>query len=68
MLWPCLLYFLFGLPVAIAAIIFANKTSLSTPGRTQHRASAITIFLHLIGCLAFTAGFIIWSFVHAPMT
>jgi len=67
MLWPSLLYYLFGLPVAIAAITFANEQDLSTPGRTQHRASAITIFLHLIGCLAFSAGFLIWSFVHANM-
>ncbi len=68
MFWPCGFYFLFGLPVAVAAFTFANKQDLSTPGRTQHRASAITIFLHLIGCLALTAGFLIWSFVHAPMT
>jgi len=63
MLWPLLLYFLFGLPAAVAAISFANKQDLSTPGPTQHRASAITIFLHLIGCLALAAGFIIGKFI-----
>jgi 1,4-dihydroxy-2-naphthoate octaprenyltransferase len=68
MLWPCILYFLFGAPVAFAALIFANTRDLSTTGPTQHRASAITIFLHLIGCLALSAGFLIWSFVHAPMS
>jgi 1,4-dihydroxy-2-naphthoate octaprenyltransferase len=65
MLWPTLLYFLFGLPTAVAAISFANIHDLSTPGRTQHRASAITIFLHLIAALAISAGCLIWTFVHA---
>jgi 1,4-dihydroxy-2-naphthoate octaprenyltransferase len=67
MLWPTLLYFLFGLPVAVAAISFANVHDLSTPGRTQHRACAITIFLHLVGCLTLSVGFLIWTFVHARM-
>ncbi|MGA2171667.1 MAG: 1,4-dihydroxy-2-naphthoate octaprenyltransferase [Sedimentisphaerales bacterium] len=63
MLWSTLLYFLFGLPTAVAAISFANVKNLSTPSPTQHRASAITIFLHLLGCLALSAGFLIWAFV-----
>jgi 1,4-dihydroxy-2-naphthoate octaprenyltransferase len=58
MVWPLLLYLLFGLPASVAAINFANVPDLSTPGPTQHRASAITIILHLIGCLALAAGFI----------
>ncbi len=62
MLWPTLLYFLFGLPVAIAAISFANAHDLSTPGRTQHRASAITIFLHLVGCLTLSTGCLLFAF------
>jgi 1,4-dihydroxy-2-naphthoate octaprenyltransferase len=67
MLWPTLLYFLFGLPIAIAATSFANAHDLATPGPTQHRASAITIFLHLVGCLTLSAGFVLWTFVHASM-
>ena len=63
MLWPALLYFLFCMPVGIAAIRFANVHNLSTPGRTQHRASAITIFLHLLAALTLSAGFLIGSFV-----
>jgi 1,4-dihydroxy-2-naphthoate polyprenyltransferase len=68
MVWPLLLYFLFGLPAAVAAINFANVPDLSTPGPTQHRASAITIFLHLIGCLALAAGFIIGKFILSQMS
>jgi 1,4-dihydroxy-2-naphthoate octaprenyltransferase len=68
MLWPTLLYFLFGLPIAVASISFANVHDLSTPGRTQHRASAVTIFLHLVGCLTLSAGFVLWTFVHASMS
>jgi len=63
MLWPSALYFLFGLPVAVAAIRFANAKDLSAPGRTQHRASAITIFLHLLATLTLSAGFLVWAFV-----
>ena len=59
-----MLYFLFGLPVAVAAISFANVHDVSTPGPTQHRASAITIFLHLIAGLTLSAGFLVWAFVH----
>jgi 1,4-dihydroxy-2-naphthoate octaprenyltransferase len=67
MVLPLMLYFLFGLPVAVAAISFANVHDVSTPGRTQHRASAITVFFHLIGGLTLSAGFLIWTFVHARM-
>jgi 1,4-dihydroxy-2-naphthoate polyprenyltransferase len=67
MVWPLILYFLFGLPAAVAAISFANVKNLSTPGPTQHRASAITIFLHLLGCLTLSAGFLVWTFVNTRM-
>ncbi len=63
MTWPLLLYFLFGLPASVAAINFVNVHDVSTPGPTQHRACAITIILHLIGCLALAIGFIISSFI-----
>ena len=59
MFWPALLYFLFCMPASLAAISFANVRDLSTPGRTQHRASAITILLHLLGCLTLSAGFLV---------
>lgn len=63
MLWPALLYFLFCMPVGIAAIRFANTRDLSTPGPTQHRASAITIFLHILTALTLSAGYLIETFV-----
>jgi 1,4-dihydroxy-2-naphthoate octaprenyltransferase len=63
MLWPTLLYFLFVLPAAVAAISFVNVRDVSTPGPTQHRASAITIFLHLLTALTLSAGFIVWTFI-----
>lgn len=63
MTWPSLLYFLFGLPVSVAAINFVNVHDVSTPGPTQHRACAITVILHLIGSLALAIGFIIGSFM-----
>jgi 1,4-dihydroxy-2-naphthoate octaprenyltransferase len=68
MVWPLLLYFLFGLPASVAAISFVNVHGVSTPGLTQHRACAITIFLHLIGSLALAAGFIIGSFILSQMS
>ncbi|MBN2019953.1 MAG: 1,4-dihydroxy-2-naphthoate octaprenyltransferase [Sedimentisphaerales bacterium] len=64
MFHPFILYFLFCLPLAVAAIGFANTKALSTPGLTQHRASAITIILHIVGSLSLSAGFLIWGFVH----
>jgi 1,4-dihydroxy-2-naphthoate octaprenyltransferase len=63
MFWPCILYLLFGLPLGVAAIIFANTKDLSTQGPTQRRACAITIIFHLVGSLALTAGFILRFFI-----
>lgn len=68
MIWSLLLYFLFGLPASLAAINFVNVHDVSTPGPTQHRACAITIILHLIGCLALAIGFIISSFLLRQMS
>ena len=59
MVFPLMLYFLFGIPAVIAAVSFVNVNDLSIPGRGQHRACAITIFLHLLGSLCFTAGFLL---------
>jgi 1,4-dihydroxy-2-naphthoate octaprenyltransferase len=64
MLWPCILYLLFGLPLGVTAIGFANAKALSTPGPTQRRACAITIILHLAACLTFCAGFLIRHFLN----
>ena len=64
MLWPCILYFLFCLPLAFAAINFVNKKDLSIPGLTQHRACAITIIFHLTGSITLAAGYILWAFIH----
>jgi hypothetical protein len=58
-----MLYFLFGIPAAIAAVSFVNVNDLSTPGRGQHRACAITIFLHLLGSLCFTTGFLLRAII-----
>jgi 1,4-dihydroxy-2-naphthoate octaprenyltransferase len=60
---PAMLYLFFGLPVAVTAFGFVNVRDLSTPGRTQHRACAITIFLHLLGCLTLSAGFLLSMFI-----
>ncbi len=59
MLWPCIRYLLFGLPLGVVAIGFANKKALSTPGQTQRRACAITIIFHLVGSLCLSAGCLI---------
>jgi 1,4-dihydroxy-2-naphthoate octaprenyltransferase len=67
MAFPVMLYFLFGLPAAVAAISFVNTYDVSTPGPTQHRASAITIFLHLLAALTLSAGFLVWTFVRSYM-
>lgn len=53
------LLYLFILPIAVVAIRFANKKDLVKPGRTQHRASQITVLLHTIGSLALAAGLLI---------
>jgi 1,4-dihydroxy-2-naphthoate octaprenyltransferase len=55
---PLMLYLLFGIPATVAAVNFASVSSLSKPGPTQRRASAITIFLHLLASLCLTAGFL----------
>lgn len=68
MAWPLMLYLLFGLPAAVAAINFANVRDLSTPGPTQHRASAVTVLFHLIGSLVLTIGFIIGKFILGQMS
>jgi 1,4-dihydroxy-2-naphthoate octaprenyltransferase len=65
MAFPLMLYLLFGLPCAIAAVGFANVRALSTPGPTQHRVSAITVFLHLLGAVCLTAGFLLCAFINA---
>jgi 1,4-dihydroxy-2-naphthoate octaprenyltransferase len=67
MFFSLMFYFLFGLPAAIAAISFVNVRNVSTPGATQHRASAITIFLHLLATLTLSAGFIVWTVVRPYM-
>jgi 1,4-dihydroxy-2-naphthoate octaprenyltransferase len=59
MVLPLLLYLLFGIPASVAAFNFVNAGNLSTAGPTQHRACAITIFLHLLGSLCFIAGFLL---------
>ena len=66
-LWPTGLYFLFGLPASVAAIIFVNLHDVSTPGPTQHRTCAITVILHLVGSLALAIGFIISGFILRQM-
>ncbi len=68
MTWALLLYLLFGLPASVAAMSFVNIHDVSTPGPTQHRASAITILLHLIGSLALAVGFITGKFILSQMS
>lgn len=51
------LFYLFTLPLAVAAIKAANHTDLTTPG--QYRANQLTILLHALGSLALTAGFVL---------
>lgn len=55
------LLYLLTLPIAVAAIKFANKKDLATPG--QYRASQIAVLLHAIGSLALTVGFLISAFL-----
>ena len=63
MVLPLVFYLLFGLPAALAAILFANPRDLSTPGRTQHRASEITILLHLLAAITLCIGFVACAFL-----
>jgi 1,4-dihydroxy-2-naphthoate octaprenyltransferase len=51
--------YILTLPAAIVAIKVANKNDLLTPGR--YRANELTVFLHTIGCLTLTIGFIIFG-------
>ncbi len=51
--------YLLTLPAAIVAIKVANKEDLLKPGR--YRASELTVFLHVIGCLTLVAGFIFFG-------
>ena len=51
------LFYLFVLPIAVAAIKAANKNDLAKIG--QYRASQITVLLHTLGSLTLTAGFLV---------
>ncbi len=51
------LLYLLTLPIAVAAVKFANKTELTTP--QKFRTSQTTILLHAVGSLTLTVGFII---------
>jgi len=53
------LFYLLTLPIAIVAIKTANKEDLLKP--SQYRASQLTVFLHILGSLALTVGFIIFG-------
>ena len=59
------LFYLFVLPLAVVAMRFVNKEDLVKPGRTQHRASQITVLLHAVGSLALTAGLLISAMCNA---
>jgi len=59
------LLYLATLPIAVAAMRFANKDDLATPG--LYRANKITILLHSLGALALTIGFIIAGLRDAAM-
>jgi len=53
------LFYFFTIPIAIAAIKFANTKDLTTPG--QYHANKITILLHTVGSLALAAGFVVYG-------
>jgi len=53
------LFYLFTLPIAVAAMKFANQKDLTTPGR--YRANKITILLHSVGAVALTVGFVVYG-------
>jgi 1,4-dihydroxy-2-naphthoate octaprenyltransferase len=57
------LFYLFTLPLTVAAIKSVNKEDLVKPG--QYRASQITVLLHLGGALALAAGFTIFGLITA---
>ena len=53
------LLYLLTMPLALAAIKSANKKDLTTAG--LYRANQQTVLLHLAGCLALSAGFLLHS-------
>ncbi len=59
MFFAALLY-LFTLPIAAAAIKFANKKNLTTPSHSK--ANQTTILWHAVASLAITVGFIVSAF------
>lgn len=57
------LFYFFTLPLAAAAVKYANKTELTTPG--QYRANKVTIILHSAAAAALAAGFVVYRFAKA---
>jgi 1,4-dihydroxy-2-naphthoate octaprenyltransferase len=55
------LFYLFTLPLAVAAIRFANKQALTTVG--QYRPNQTTVVLHMLGSLALTGGFVVSALI-----
>jgi 1,4-dihydroxy-2-naphthoate octaprenyltransferase len=53
------LFYILTAPLAIAAIRCTNKKNLSLPGNVT--PNSLTIALHTLGCLALTAGFIVYG-------
>jgi 1,4-dihydroxy-2-naphthoate octaprenyltransferase len=58
------LFYLFTLPIAVLAVVSANKRDLTTPGR--YRASQLTILLHSVGSLVLAAGFVLSGLRNMP--
>ncbi|MHC4259316.1 MAG: 1,4-dihydroxy-2-naphthoate octaprenyltransferase [Planctomycetota bacterium] len=54
------LFYLFTLPLAVAAIRFATRQDLTTPG--QYRANKLTILLHSVGAITLAVGFVVDGF------
>jgi 1,4-dihydroxy-2-naphthoate octaprenyltransferase len=57
------LFYLLTLPIAVAAMKFANQKDLTAPGR--YRANIITILLHSTGAIALTVGFSFYGLKYA---
>jgi 1,4-dihydroxy-2-naphthoate octaprenyltransferase len=53
------LFYLFTLPITVAAMKSANQEELTAPGR--YRANKLTILLHSIGAVVVTAGFVVYG-------
>jgi 1,4-dihydroxy-2-naphthoate octaprenyltransferase len=51
------LFYLFTMPLAVAAMKAANEKDLNIPGKTA--ANRMTILLHAVGSIALTTGFIL---------